>query len=200
MIFIIDEISKANIIKEITPYVKDYSYFENIIITGHQGMESAVTRVKSLPDKAIAEFRNRSNPHGKRLVLLALEPLEDFGYLQDGNPFRGYNEFTTIRYIFKHLDLSRVKLLIKPHPRHGKGVIEKFISENAPTDIFDFEIIQDYDLEILIAASDEVLGMTSTVLVTALKCGKQIRSFQINRNKNGEKALNHYIEPYVILE
>ena len=65
-------------------------------------------------------------------------------------------------------------------------------------DKIDFVILADIDLNLLLASVDEVIGMTSTLLVIALKCGKKIRSLQIGRNENGTKFSNPYIAPYVI--
>lgn len=198
-IFIMDEGAKNELLKELSAFISDSSFFENVIVVGHQGIEKSILSVKSISEYAINNFKKKVNPLNKKLLLFVLEPIEkDFGYLPNGVPFLGFNEFSTIKYLFNNMDYHAVKILIKPHPRHEIGVISDFIIKNTRLCKSDYLIVEDSDLNLLLSAVDEVIGMMSTVLVIALKCGKKIKSLQINRNKNAIRLSNPYLSPYVI--
>ncbi|KKR04396.1 MAG: hypothetical protein UT30_C0008G0018 [Candidatus Uhrbacteria bacterium GW2011_GWF2_39_13] len=198
-IFIMDEIAKADLIKELSLFVDDNSFFENIIITEHRGIEKTVSLIRNMSEKIVQDFRGKLNPLNKKLVLLALEPLdEDLGCLKDGRPFLGFNEFSTVEYFFNDMNYRDARILIKPHPRHRNGIINSFISKHSQIHEFDYTIVENVDLSLLLSAIDEVVGMTSSVLVIALKCGKKIKSIQLKRNKNAVKLSNPYLTPYII--
>lgn len=92
-------------------------------------IERTISMIKNMPEETIRGLRQRLNLAGKNLVLVALEPLEkDFGYLDGGIPFLGYNEFSVLKYFFEKMDYRSSRILIKPHPRHDVGTIRDFIS------------------------------------------------------------------------
>lgn len=93
-------------------------------------IERTISMIKNMPEETIRGLRQRLNLAGKNLVLVALEPLEkDFGYLDGGIPFLGYNEFSVLKYFFEKMDYRSSRILINPHPRHDVGTIRDFISD-----------------------------------------------------------------------
>jgi len=198
-VFIMDELAKSELIKELNPVIPDKSFFESVIIAGHQGIEKTVSVIREMSAETVLNFRQKVNPLNKKLVLFVLEPLEkDFGYLDNGEPFLGFNEFSAIEYFFSNMNYQDSKILIKPHPRHEKDKVRSFLEKNMAVRNFDYGILEKTDLNLLLNAADEVIGMTSTVLMIALKCGKKIRSIQVNRNANAVKISNPYLTPYLI--
>ena len=83
------------------------------------------------------------------------------------------------------------RLLVKPHPRQDAAVIGAAVASLGGVSLYDG------DTEELIARAEQVWGMTTIALITALQAGKTIRSFQIGRNELGRIASNAYIEPFV---
>lgn len=85
-----------------------------------------------------------------------------------------------------------LQLQVKPHPRQDPARIGAALAQLGPG-------ISLYagDTEELIARAQEVWGITTIALITALQAGKTIRSFQPGRNEKGRLASNAYIEPFV---
>ncbi len=199
LVFIMDEAAKKDLVREMSHVIGDDRFFERVIITGHQGIERAVSMIRNMPEETIQSLRCRFNPEGKNLLLIPLGPVEkDFGYLDDGSPFLGFNEFTMLKYFFEKMDYRDSKILIKAHPRNDVGIIRRFVSESISSAGYDYEFVDDDDLNSLIAIADEVVGMTSTVLVVALKCGRKIKSLQIGRNENAIKISNPHLNGHII--
>jgi hypothetical protein len=199
LVFIMDEAAKKDLIREMSPVIGDSSFFEKVIIIGHHGIERTVSMIRNMSEETILGLRCRFNPAGKNLVLIPLGPIEkDFGYLDDGMPFLGFNEFTTLKYFFERMDYRSSKILIKAHPRNDVGTIRSFVSESINSVGYDYEFVDDEDLNNLVAAADEVVGMTSTILVVALKCGRKIKSLQIGRNENAVRISNPHLNGHII--
>ncbi len=90
------------------------------------------------------------------------------------------------------------KIHIKPHPRQNPAEVAACMKSLAmPPDRFQ---LVDTNTERLIAAADEVWGMTTIALVSAHYAGKKIRSIQPARNAAGRAASNHFIEPFLVEE
>ena len=58
--------------------------------------------------------------------------------------------------------------------------------------------IHNISAEDLLAISDEVWGMTTIALVTAINLGKMIKSFQVGRTEIARDMSNPHIEPFVL--
>jgi hypothetical protein len=84
-------------------------------------------------------------------------------------------------------------LRVKPHPRQDPARIGAALRRLGPE-----VTLYTGDTEELIARAQEVWGVTTIALITALQAGKAIRSFQPGRNEKGRQASNAYIEPFVI--
>lgn len=198
LVFAMDEVAKKDLVREISSSIVDSTFFKKVIIIGHKGIERTVSIIRNMPEETIRGLRHRLNPAGKNLVLLALEPIEELGYLDDGTPFLGFNEFTMMKYFFERMDYSSSKILIKPHPRHEAGTIKRFVSEKISSAGYDYEFVENEDLNNLLAIADEVVGMTSTVLIIAHKCGRKIKSLQIGRNENARRIIKPNLIGHII--
>jgi hypothetical protein len=66
------------------------------------------------------------------------------------------------------------------------------------TELRDCLVVADEPLELIIAAADQVLGMTTVVLIMALKVGKTVKSIQPNRTERAKKMSNVYFERILI--
>jgi len=89
-------------------------------------------------------------------------------------------------------------MVVKPHPRQSEALVAEALTtlqqRGIPCEIYVG------DAERLIAAAEEVWGMTTVALNTALAAGKPIRSFQPGRNRAGASASNPHIEPFALTE
>jgi hypothetical protein len=193
LIFIMDSLAAGDLVSALSPYVSRGEISSRIVITGQRGIERAAEKVRRLSPAAVGETRAALNPGNKHLLLMPLEPVrKDHGQDADGRPWLGYDEFTTLEFFFKNFDLRGRRIIIRPHPRHSPGEIKDFIARRLDTRGADWEVVEGFGLEPLIAAADELVGMTSTVLLTAMKCGKKVTSLQPGRNERGAAFSNPF--------
>jgi hypothetical protein len=150
--------------------------------------------VKVLPHLAIEAAADRVRGHDmprSGMIALLLDPTEPADEL-------GYDWRTTLAAAAElAAERQGLRILVKPHPRQNVDTVTReLISRRGHVSC---EIFQG-DTERLVAAADEVWGMTTVVLNVALAAGKPIRSLQIGRNDRGRRASNPHIEPFVITE
>jgi hypothetical protein len=146
-------------------------------------------------------------PAARALPLLSLEAAVDrvrsFGGVEPGlaalllDPTEpehglGYDWQSTLEAAAAEARRLGLQLLVKPHPRQDPARIEEAVAR-----LGSGIILYTGDTEELIARAQEVWGMTTIALITALQAGKSIRSFQAGRNEQGRLASNAYIEPFV---
>lgn len=200
-IFIMDETAKDSLVSELYPWLQTKDFINNIEIVGHPSIEKNVLSIQGMSDEKLADIRSSIGAQNKNVVLFLLEPIEDdFGFDAEGNPALGYTEYSVLRYFFNSLpDSNNTKIIIKPHPRQDLAKIRDFLSNDTNNRKADFVFMEDADIESLIAVSDEVVGITTVALITALKAGKKIKSIQVGRNKEGHKLSNEYFERNLIV-
>jgi hypothetical protein len=135
-----------------------------------------------------------------KLTSRKLEPVhDDFGIDESGKPSLGYDEYSMLEYIFDNYQLRDATVIIKPHPRQNISALNKFLNKFDDS-LFDYHIDNEHSLELLIAVSDEVLGITTAALIIALFAGKPIKSFQVGRNEKGKCESNEYFERNLTIE
>lgn len=166
--------------------------------TGYEALLAAIgvqhaARVSVLPHLGIDAAVSRIRGHSLRLpdtIAVLLDPTE----AADG---LGYDWRSVLKEVASHAKARPERsYLVKPHPRQQPAVVRDFISAlGLPT--VRMRLVN-MDTEQLIAAADEVWGMTTIALVSALLAGKPIRSIQSGRNERGRAASNHYLEPHLI--
>ncbi|MDR7306034.1 hypothetical protein [Rhodoferax saidenbachensis] len=155
------------------------------------GMEHA-GRISVLPHLGIDAAVERILAHKMRLpgnIVVLLDPTEVSDEL-------GYDWRGVLQEVGQRAQaMPAVTFNIKPHPRQKPEEVQHFVDGlGLPGRLK----LVDLDTEELIAAVDEVWGMTTIALVAALKAGKIIKSMQGGRNEKGKAASNHYLEPYLI--
>ena len=151
-----------------------------VVILPHLGVEAAVQRILGF-----------SHQHLPGVIALLLDPTES----QDG---LGYDWRTVMGELpaLAERFAPNATFHIKSHPRQqAQEVAALMRSLGMASERYQ---LVDMDTECLIAAADEVWGMTTIALVAAHRAGKVIRSIQTGRNEKGKAASNHYIEPYLI--
>jgi hypothetical protein len=200
-ICIMDDVARDSLIRELSPLLPDREFINNIEVVGHPSIEKSVLSVQGIPDERLTDLRKSMNAHEKKVILFLLEPIEDdFGFDSQGKPSLGYTEYTISKYFFDNVqDRENTKILIKPHPRQDQDKIRDFLSRNVTDSGFDVDLIERGDLESLIAVADEVVGITTVALITALKTGKKITSIQVGRNEHGCRLSNEYLERNLVL-
>lgn len=151
-----------------------------VTILPHLGIEAAAQRIQGF-----------SHEHLPGVIALLLDPTEN----RDG---LGYDWRTVMGALPALADrfAPSATFHIKPHPRQRAEEIAALMQSLGMASER-YQLV-DMDTECLIAAADEVWGMTTIALVAAHRAGKVIRSIQTGRNEKGKAASNHYIEPYLI--
>jgi hypothetical protein len=152
----------------------------SVHVLPHLALEAAADRVRS--------YATASN--GNIAVLLdPTEAADDLGY-----------DWRTTLGAMADLAATRAgaRVLVKPHPRQDADEVARELDGWRARGVA-FELFHG-DAERLIAASDEIWGMTTIALNVALAAGKPIRSLQIGRNAKGRSASNPHIEPYALIE
>jgi hypothetical protein len=146
----------------------------------HPGIDAAVQRVAAL-----------HAPVQKGTIAMLLDPTET----PDG---LGYDWRGSLASALAAAEARPGRrLLVKPHPRQNIDMIRDEIAildrNRRAVELYGGET------ESLIAMAEEVWGMTTSALNVALAVGKPIRSFQVGRNAQGERASNPHIEPFAIV-
>jgi len=153
------------------------------------------SRVQVLPHLALqaAEDRVRSyDVVSSGVIAVLLDPTE----LADD---LGYDWRTTLDAVAELAPArNEARILVKPHPRQNTDEVSRELKRWSHRGIA-YELFHG-ETEWLIAAADEVWGMTTIALNVALAAGKPIRSLQIGRNDKGRRASNPHIEPFAITE
>lgn len=175
IIVVPDTIAREQILAALGPRVAPH-----LRILPHPGIDAAAQRV--------ASCGVRIQPG---LIALLLEPTETADGL--GYDWRG----TLASACAAAGAQPSARLLVKPHPRQNiaavKAEVARLDGDHSVAEVYTGETDR------LIAMAAEVWGMTTSALNVALAVGKPIRSFQIGRNANGERASNPHIEPFVIV-
>lgn len=156
-----------------------YQHAHRVLELPHVGVEAAALRILSYPKRE------------QGMVAVLLDPT----VAGDG---LGYNwQMVLARLpalIKRHIPQALVQ--IKPHPRQRPAEVAAWM-QTVGMNPERFRLV-DTDTERLMAAADEVWGMTTIALVAAHLAGKRIRSIQPGRNAAGRAASNHFIEPFLI--
>lgn len=166
--------------------------------TGREALLAAIgaqyaARVSVLPHLGIDAAVARIRAHSLRLpdtIAVLLDPTEPADGL-------GYDWRSVLQEVALHAKARPQRsYLVKPHPRQQPALVQDCISAlGLPAARMR---VVDMDTEQLIAAADEVWGMTTIALISALLAGKPIRTIQSGRNERGRAASNHYLEPHLI--
>src|SRR5690606_19732642 len=87
-------------------------------------------------------------------------------------------------------DYQDSTLLIKPHPRQDVSDVKHYL--NASEIPENVSLVEESEGEPFIALSDEIWGMTTVLLVVALKAGKPIKVFMPGRTEAGARESNDH--------
>ncbi|PNQ95171.1 hypothetical protein C1S70_30250 (plasmid) [Azospirillum argentinense] len=165
-----------------------------IVVAGHPAVEAACERIGAMESGA-ARLKAVLGAAGRPLVAVFLDPME-----RSDDPERdpGYDWASTLDRMAEAAASRRdgARFLVRPHPRQdGDRVRERL---RGWLDRGLDGCVTGEPAETLIAVADEVWGMTSITLVTALRCGRRIVSFQVGRTAAGARESNPHIEPFAV--
>lgn len=154
---------------------------DRVVELPHVGVEAAALRILGYPEREPG------------MVAVLLDPTVE----GDGLGYDWQTVLASLRALVNRL-APQASVRIKPHPRQKPADVTAWMQslEMSPER---FQLV-DTDTERLMAAADEVWGMTTIALVAAHRAGKRIRSIQIGRNAMGRAASNHFIEPFLVEE
>ena len=194
-----DKIAFDCLIKELEKVKYNEQYLQNIHIIGQPKIEHSVRVINNYSQTVLKEFRRQIGALNKKVYLFLLEPVhDDFSIDEFGKPSLGYDEYTILKYYFDNYQLQNAKVIIKPHPRQDIYALNLFIGK-IDHSLFDYYVDDEHVLELLIAVSDEVFGITTAALIIALFSGKPIKSIQVGRNEKGRNESNEYFERNLII-
>jgi len=195
-IMVPDDLAREKLIEEMADHEPEVG--QRISVVGHPGIESDLQKIARIEEGAKERIKHRLGVNGQGMVLVLLEPLSsDFGHDHQGRPRLGYCEYSFLGEFFNRYPVGGRKVVIKPHPRQPGGRIRDFVARLAP--VQEWRVEEGEELTDLIAVADEVAGMTTVALITALKAGKPIKSLQPGRNSAGRSLSNAHIEKYLFL-
>lgn len=166
---VIDEHHRASLREELAPFVAE-DFFDNVDVFGQPAISESVEAIRRLSAASSTSLLKKYNPRQKKLALLLLQPIRgDFGK----EFFPGYDEFSVSEFFLTSYYTDDMRVLIKPHPRHDPDHIRTFFADRTNSGNFDYMIVIDEKVEYLIAIADEIYGMTSTAMMSALHAGKK---------------------------
>lgn len=195
----VDEVGKTALWDALQPYYPPKNYDRNIVITGQPSIEKSVHQIQQVPQDVIHSFRERIHGNTKELLVYLMEPnCEDFNLEPNDQEYLGYTEYTVLDYILNQEKNGENVLVIKPHPRTTMDTLTTFMQNYPDPTLQDCLVVTDEPLELILAAADTVLGMTTVVLIMALKAGKPVKSIQLNRTERAKKMSNVYFENVLI--
>lgn len=165
----------------------------DVMTVGHPALEAQAKDIRSRSEDEIHALRRRWGAESVGLQAFLLEPVElDF----PGNQV-GYTEYTVLEYFFQHLADPAARVVIRPHPRQDVGEVRHRLgaidTRGNRIAVSDLGTAPD-----LIAAADEVYGMTSIALILSILVGKPTWSVQVGRNEYGRQLSNPLLEEIVI--
>ena len=166
----------------------------DVMTVGHPALEAQVEDIRSRSEDEIRALRRRWDAESSRLQAFLLEPVElDF----PGNQV-GYTEYTVLEYFFQHVADPAATVVVRPHPRQDVGDVRHRLgaidTRGNRIVVSDLGTASD-----LIAAADEVYGMTSVALILSILVGKPTWSLQVGRNEYGRQVSNPQLEEIVIV-
>lgn len=159
----------------------------------HPGLEQSLERIKSYDKKQLEGFRHKYDVK-KNLIVMMLDCIQDHEIR-----YYGFNWKTAFEQAYAYLKehyTPDTTLLIKPHPRQDEYDVSNYLQKYCEDD--QLRLVEEKDGELFVAMADEIWGITTILLVVALKAGKTIKVFMPERTENGVKESNKHIEPYVI--
>ena len=156
----------------------------------HPGVEYSLEQVKSFSTK---ELKTKYNTSGETIVMM-------LDCIQDSEKERlGFDWKCALAQAVKHFQSSypsNASLLVKPHPRQEPEIIQAHLKKYKSDKRI--KMVTEPIGEPFVAMADEVWGITTILLIVALKAGKPIKVFMPNRTVLGKKESNAHIEPYVM--
>lgn len=195
----VDEVGMKALWGELQPYNPPENYEQNIVVTGQPSIEKTVQQIQQISNEAIDSFREHVHASGRELLVYLMEPnCEDFDLEPNDTEYLGYTEYTVLDYILTQEKNDRNVLVIKPHPRTTMETLTTFLQHYSESTLQDCLVVADEPLELIIAAADVVVGMTTVALIMALKSGKSVKSIQPNRTERAKKMSNVYFEQVLI--
>jgi hypothetical protein len=165
---------------------------EKIEILGHPAIE-----------KTMDIYKHYNNDPVKNQFLFLSEPIEqDYGYAEEGKPVLGYTQYSIMEFFLESIlsgskNLTKVSVIIKPHPRENTSKLKAFLHKYENR--INVSISKDKTEAELIMASEYVFGVTTIALLHSLAIGKTSGSIQIGRNDAGKDKSNPYLEKVLIL-
>lgn len=164
--------------------------FEKIVRSfTHLAIEAACQSIRAIPNSTKTKLKQDLNKDQK-VILALLEPEEE------GVGYTWQSALSTmIQYRDTHFPTHHIWL--KPHPAQDENELRAHCHRHYET-VKNMTIVIG-DVDPLIATADEVWGITTIALIKALKCNKNIMSFQVGATQKGCENSNPYIDPFVVL-
>jgi hypothetical protein len=158
----------------------------------HPGVEASLSIISEFSAVQCQKLRDRYSVATKCLVTMMLDcttPEEEVNY--------GFGWRSSLISAIQHFTecYEDTTLLVKPHPRQRRVEVLDVVMKASNPKIM---VVEENAPEQFVAASDEIWGATTVLLVVARKAGKRIKVFMPNRTSKGELESNIHIEPYIV--
>lgn len=164
---------------------------ERAILFGHPALDASARAIRQTTPAEVQELRRGLDCGCGPLAALLLDPVR----MEDGY---GYDVASLLEFLARWMPEQRpgTALLVKPHPRQEPPLTQDDLAPLTGRGVT--ARLCDCSFEPLVAAVDEVWGMTSLALIAARKAGKPVVSFQPGRTEAGREQSNLYLEECVI--
>ncbi|MGE5505657.1 MAG: hypothetical protein ACM31L_14640 [Actinomycetota bacterium] len=146
-------------------------------VVGHFGIDATLERLAALGARR-GDLRQQFAPGGAaRLVGLLLDPVDP-----DQRARAGFDTATVLAALAEPLqrNFRDTRFVIRPHPREDDALLSGLLQPWRKAGI-DF-VVTERAAEEIMAAADEVWGLTSVVLIAAQTAGLRVRSLQFGRS------------------
>ncbi len=130
---------------------------------------------------------------GSNAIFLPLDPFEP-----ETKNLYGYDWQLVLEmaYTIQSKDYPDNKILVKSHPRQDKAAAQRFI-HNKFSDK-NMVLVEEQNPAPFLQICSEVWGISSLLLIAALRLGKPIKSLMPNATPEGLKHCNPHLQPYLV--
>lgn len=170
--------------------VPDSEISKKLWVFGHPGIEKKINKINNIRCIEVDTIRREYNCDGS-VIFMVLDPFEEATKEE-----LGFDWKSSLKAAVNYLKANKpeASLLIKAHPRQNIDIIREFVDNLYYSNL---KVVKHECIEPFVAVAEEVWGISSLVLIVALKLNKPIRVFVPNASPLGLLHINAHIYPFI---
>lgn len=192
-LFVPDNIAYDLQINSLTKHGINKKDIENSLkIIPHIGVGRSVEQIHSFTNESLRHLKVKYSARGWIIVMM-LDCIQG-----NEKKYLGFDWKSALDQAISHFraQYKTATLLIKPHPRQNLDEVQQYLAHYHSDKLV--RVVQEPKGEPLVAIADEIWGMTTILLIVALRVGKPIKVFMPDRTLAGANESNAHIEPYLV--